>query len=124
MAGIANPISKSWIYIPLLLLKLRKYTSVRVNLKRVAVDPETDDLSPYPFLYLTGLDDFRFHAREVAALQRYLNYDGVLLINNGLGLSRIYWGSISAPTCALFTVPATWKPVGSTSSISRLPSVG
>jgi len=71
-----------------LLMKLRKHTSVRVNLKRVAVDPETDDISGYPFLYLTGLDDFRFNAREVAALQRYLHYGGVLLINNGLGLSR------------------------------------
>jgi len=69
-----------------LLMKLRRYTSVRVNLKRVGVDLGQDDLSPYPFLYLTGLDDFSFSQRQVDALQQYLNYGGVLLVNNGLGL--------------------------------------
>ena len=70
-----------------LLMKLRRYTSVRVNLKRVGVDAGQDDLAAYPFLYLTGLDNFSFSEREVSALQQYLNYGGVLLINNGLGLS-------------------------------------
>jgi hypothetical protein len=69
-----------------LLMKLRRYTSVRVNLKRVGVDLEQDALSPYPFLYLTGLDNFSFSDRAVSALQQYLNYGGVLLVNNGLGL--------------------------------------
>ena len=69
-----------------LLMKLRRYTSVRVNLKRAAVDVAQDDLSSYPFLYLTGLDDFSFSQTEAGALQRYLNNGGVLLINNGLGL--------------------------------------
>jgi hypothetical protein len=70
-----------------LLMKLRRYTAIRVNLKRVAVDAEKDDLSSYPFLYLTGLDDFSFSPEAVTALRRYLNYGGVLLINNGMGLS-------------------------------------
>ena len=69
-----------------LLMKLRRYTSVRVNLKRVGVEAGQDDLSPYPFLYLTGLDNFSFSQQEVIALQQYLNYGGVLLVNNGLGL--------------------------------------
>jgi hypothetical protein len=69
-----------------LLMKLRRYTSVRVNLKRVGVDAGRDDLSPYPFMYLTGLDNFSFSEQEVSALQKYLNYGGVLLVNNGLGL--------------------------------------
>ena len=69
-----------------LLMKLKRYTAVRVNLKRVAVDLEEDDLSSYPFLYLTGLDDFSLSQGEMSALQRYLGYGGVLLINNGLGL--------------------------------------
>ncbi len=69
-----------------LLMKLRRYTSVRVNLKRIGVDLETNDLSSYPFLYLTGLDDFSFSQNEIGALQRYLNDEGVLVINNGLGL--------------------------------------
>ena len=70
-----------------LLMKLRRYTAIRVNLKRVAVDAEKDDLSSYPFLYLTGLDDFLFSPEAVTALRRYLNFGGVLLINNGMGLS-------------------------------------
>jgi len=70
-----------------LLMKLRRYTAVRVNLKRVGVNLEEDDLSSYPFLYLTGLDDFSFSQNEISVLQRYLSSGGVLLINNGLGLS-------------------------------------
>jgi hypothetical protein len=70
-----------------LLMKMRRHTAIRVNLKRVAIDPEKDDLSAYPFLYLTGMDDFSFSPQAVAALQRYLRYGGVLFINNGMGLS-------------------------------------
>jgi len=70
-----------------LLMKLRQYTAVRVNLKRVGVNLGKDDLSSYPFLYLTGLDNFSFSQQEADALQKYLNSGGVLLVNNGLGLS-------------------------------------
>ena len=70
-----------------LLTKLRRHTAIRVNLKRVAVDPEKDDLSAYPFLYMAGLDNFILSGQAVSALQRYLYYGGVLLVNNGLGLS-------------------------------------
>ena len=69
-----------------LLMKLRRLTAVRVNLKRVALDAAKDDLSSHPFLYLTGLDDFKLSTQAVSALQKYLHYEGVLLINNGLGL--------------------------------------
>ena len=69
-----------------LLAKLRDHTTIRVNLKRAVVDPDTDDLTGYAFLYLTGLDDFSFSAEAVSALQRFLNSGGFLLINNGLGL--------------------------------------
>ncbi len=69
-----------------LLTKLRRHTTIRVNLKRIVVDPEKDDLSGFAFLYLTGLDDFSFSPRAVSALQRFLQSGGFLLINNGLGL--------------------------------------
>ncbi len=69
-----------------LLTKLRSHTTVRVNLKRVVLDPDKDDLSGSAFLYLTGLDDFSFSPRAVSALQRFLQAGGFLLINNGLGL--------------------------------------
>ncbi|MCU0915396.1 MAG: DUF4159 domain-containing protein [Planctomycetes bacterium] len=69
-----------------LLTMLRRHTTIRVNLKRIVVDPEKDDLTGYAFLYLTGLDDFSFAPRAVAALQQFLQAGGFLLVNNGLGL--------------------------------------
>ena len=70
-----------------LLSKLRAATSLRVNLKRVVVDPGKDDLSNLSFLYLTGLDDFHLSDNAVTALRGFLQRNGTLLINNGLGLS-------------------------------------
>jgi hypothetical protein len=70
-----------------LLVKLKKNTSVRVNLQRRSVNPETDDLSGYPFLYITGLDDFSLSQKAVDSLRQYLRLGGVLVANNGLGLS-------------------------------------
>jgi len=70
-----------------LLRRLRAGTSLRVSLRRAPVDPGEDDLSGFPFLYLTGLDEFRFSDADVAALRRFLDGAGTLLINNGLGLS-------------------------------------
>jgi hypothetical protein len=70
-----------------LLAKLRTATSLRVNLKRVVVDPGKDDLSNLSFLYLTGLDDFHFSDAAVTALRGFLQRNGTLFINNGMGLS-------------------------------------
>jgi len=70
-----------------LLSKLRVATSLRVNLKRVVVDPGKDDLSNLSFLYLTGLDDFHLSDNAVAALRGFLQRNGTLFINNGMGLS-------------------------------------
>ena len=69
-----------------LLEQLRQNTSLRVSLKRVPVQPGHDDLSPFTFLYLTGLDDFHWNAAAVVAVQRFLDAGGTLLINNSLGL--------------------------------------
>ena len=70
-----------------LLSKLRTATSLRVNLKRVVVNPSKDDLSNISFLYLTGLDDFHLSDNAVTALRGFLQRNGTLLINNGLGLA-------------------------------------
>ena len=70
-----------------LLSKLRSDTSLRVNLKRVVIRLGKDDLSNVSFLYLTGLDDFTFSESEASALRAFLQRNGTLLINNGLGLS-------------------------------------
>jgi len=69
-----------------LLRRLRQNTSLRVSLKRIGVDPGSEDLASFPFLYLTGLDDFRFDEKAVTALRRFLGSAGTLLVNNGLGL--------------------------------------
>ncbi|MGA2175912.1 MAG: DUF4159 domain-containing protein [Verrucomicrobiota bacterium] len=69
-----------------LLQELRRNTSLRVSLKRVPVQPGHDDLSSFTFLYMSGLDDFHWDATAVAALRRFLDAGGTLLINNGLGL--------------------------------------
>ena len=69
-----------------LLIQLRQNTSLKVSLKRVSVLPGRDDLSGYSFLYLTGLDEFRWDERARAALRAFLKNSGTLLINNGLGL--------------------------------------
>ena len=70
-----------------LLAKLRSATSLRVNLKREVVDLGKDDLSNLSFLYLTGLDDFHLSDPSITALRGFLQRNGTLLINNGLGLS-------------------------------------
>jgi hypothetical protein len=70
-----------------LLSKLRTATSLRVNLKREVVDPGKDDLSNLSFLYLTGMDDFHFSDNAVTALRGFLQRNGTLFINNGMGLS-------------------------------------
>jgi hypothetical protein len=70
-----------------LLVKLRKNSSVRVNLQRRSIDPQTDDLSAYPFLYITGLDDFALSQKAVDNMRQYLHLGGILVANNGLGLS-------------------------------------
>lgn len=69
-----------------LLEQLRQDTSLRVSLKRVPVQPGHDDLSAFTFLYLTGLGDFHWDAAAVAAMRRFLDSGGTLLINNSLGL--------------------------------------
>lgn len=70
-----------------LLSKLRTATSLKVNLKREVVDPGKDDLSNLSFLYLTGMDDFHLSDNAVTALRGFLQHNGTLLINNGMGLS-------------------------------------
>ena len=70
-----------------LLEKVRATTSLKVSLKRQIIDLDKNDLSKYSFLYLTGLDDFHFSNTAVNALRTFLQRNGTLFINNGLGLS-------------------------------------
>ena len=70
-----------------LLRRLRAETSLRVSLKRVAVDPSRESLESFQFLYLEGLDTFAWDEPARAALRQFLARGGTLLINNGLGLA-------------------------------------
>jgi hypothetical protein len=70
-----------------LLTRMQQATAVRASLKRIAVDPERDPLAGRHFLYLTGLDDFRFSDQARKNLRRFLEGGGTLLVNNGLGLA-------------------------------------
>jgi len=77
-----------------LLTVLRKESSIPVNLKRVSVDIASDDVSAYPFLYFTGLDDFRLSDKQVKALRAYAREGGTLLVNNALGLATFHQAAV------------------------------
>ncbi|MBA3709386.1 MAG: DUF4159 domain-containing protein, partial [Planctomycetes bacterium] len=62
-------------------------TALAASRKRVAVTPGKDDLSPFPVLFLTGLDDLHFSPEAVAALKQFLAANGTLIIDNGLGMA-------------------------------------
>ncbi|MBN2842893.1 MAG: DUF4159 domain-containing protein [Sedimentisphaerales bacterium] len=71
-----------------LLMKIKKYTSIKVNLQRRAISLEKDQLNLYPFVFISGLSDLRFSDKEIAILSNYLQGQGFILINNGLGLKE------------------------------------
>ncbi len=77
-----------------LLHRVRHQFTIKVHMKRQAVDIGVDDLSGFPFLYLTGLDTFTFSDAQRQILRDYLARGGFLLVNNGLGLSRFHQSAI------------------------------
>jgi hypothetical protein len=77
-----------------LLSNLEKESSIPVNLKRVSVDIAADDLSAYPFLYFTGLDDFVLNDKQIAGLKAYVAGGGTLLVNNSLGLASFHQAAV------------------------------
>ncbi len=71
-----------------LLRFMRKNLRVKANYFVKTVRLDVDPLADYSFLYLAGLSDFSFSEAERAALRRYLQEGGYLLIDNALGLSE------------------------------------
>jgi hypothetical protein len=62
-----------------------------VNYRRFSVDPKKDDVSRYPCLFWSGQDDFVLDRAAVDKLRSYLlEDDGMLVINNGLGLATFH----------------------------------
>ncbi len=68
-----------------LLAGLRRDAALNVSLKRVAVEPGKDDLTPYAALWMDGVEAPAFDDRARAALRTYLAGPGLLIVNGGLG---------------------------------------
>jgi len=71
-----------------LLRFMKKNLSVKANYLTRTVKLDTDPLSNYSFLYLSGISDFTFDENEVSALRGYLVSGGFLLIDNSLGMDE------------------------------------
>ena len=72
-----------WDPSPSAVMNLLKYVSknstMEVQFKRAPVDLRKVDAFRYPFLYITGHDDFAFTETEVKCLRSYLKNGGVLI---------------------------------------------
>jgi hypothetical protein len=62
-----------------LLKFLGKHTTMEVQFKRIPVDLRKVEAFNYPFMYMTGHEDFEFNEDEVRVLRSYLANGGVLL---------------------------------------------
>ena len=60
-------------------------SSVRVKFKRKAIDLDKTELFDYPFLYLTGHNDFKLSEGQTAKLRNYLSGGGFLLVDSCCG---------------------------------------
>ena len=65
-----------------ILNSLVEYTSIRVDPNEHIVDAGSDDLSNYPFVYLTGNKMLRFSEAERANLRRYLRSGGFMFVDD------------------------------------------
>lgn len=65
-----------------LLNSLVEYTSIRVDPNERIVDVASDQLSNYPFVYLTGNKMLRFTETERTNLRRYLRNGGFMFVDD------------------------------------------
>jgi hypothetical protein len=74
-----------WDPDPSAVATMLKYVSANstmpIQFKRANVDLKKADAFLYPFLYMTGHDEFKLSDQEVAALRNYVNNGGVLLVD-------------------------------------------
>lgn len=69
-----------------LLREIELRTSIRTVKQRVVVGDLNERFFSYPFLYITGRDEFDpFTEREVEVLRRFLSYGGFLLADDCIG---------------------------------------
>lgn len=62
-------------------------SSVRVKFKRKEIDLDNTELFDYPFLYMTGHNDFNLTDNQAAKLRNYLHGGGFLLVDSCCGRS-------------------------------------
>jgi Domain of unknown function (DUF4159) len=65
-----------------ILNSLVEYTSIRVNPNEHIVDIASDNLTDYPFVYLTGNKLVRFNETERENLRRYLRNGGFMFVDD------------------------------------------
>lgn len=70
-----------------LLKELAQKSTLRLKYERKGVDLARDDLTNYPFLYLTGLDRPKFSKPEGNAVRAYIEKGGFILADSCLGLT-------------------------------------
>jgi len=68
-----------------LLKAVATQSSAEVAFQRYPVDPGSDELLEYPFLYMTGRHDFVLTERQVQGLRRFLSEGGFLLASPSCG---------------------------------------
>ena len=63
-------------------------TAIKISFATQAITPDADKISKFPFLYITGHDDFTWTDAQVVALRRYLNNGGFLLADACCGRQK------------------------------------
>jgi hypothetical protein len=74
--------------LPNLLKMIDTTTTLRVQFKRVAVDPATMSLYDYPVLYMSGQRDFSFSDDVRKKLREYFDRGGTLVADDVIGSSE------------------------------------
>jgi len=74
--------------LPNLLKTIDQSTTLRVQFKRVPVDPEKGDVFTFPVLYMTGQRKFQFNDVSRKRLREYLDSGGVMLVDCAVGNSE------------------------------------
>jgi hypothetical protein len=71
--------------LPNLLKTIDQSTTLNVQFKRVAVDPEEADIFQFPVLYMTGQRKFQFSDTTRKRLREYLDNGGTLVVDCAVG---------------------------------------
>lgn len=74
--------------VPNLLKTIDQSTTLNVQFKRVAVDPEKGDVFSFPVLLMIGQRDFKFGDNARKRLREYMDNGGVMVVDCAVGSSE------------------------------------